>query len=76
MLIAAADTTSIATSVVWANLARFPEWQKKLQNEIDNCNKNIEKWEHLPLTAAFMFESMRWTPNFIRSLFHSVTVVR
>ena len=74
MLIAAADTTSVATALVWSNLARFPEWQNTLRDEIENTNlASIQKWEHLPKTAAFMFETMRWMPSLHRSLFHSAT---
>ena len=74
MLIAAADTTSVATALVWSNLARFPEWQQILREEIENTNPaSIQKWEHLPKTAAFMFETMRWKPTLHRSLFHSAT---
>ena len=74
MLIAAADTTSVDTALVWSNLARFPEWQKTLRDEIENTNlASIQKWEHLPKTAAFMFETMRWNPSLHRSLFHTAT---
>ena len=30
MMIAAADTTSEATTLVWLNIARFPEWQQRI----------------------------------------------
>lgn len=61
---------------MWSNLARWPEWQHKIQNEIDNNGIiSIEKWEHLPLTAAFFYETWRWLPAHHRSLFHSVTKV-
>ena len=72
MLIAAADTTSIDTALIFANLARFPEWQVTLRKEIENTTlASIQKWEHLPKTAAFMFETIRWNPSLHRSLFHS-----
>ena len=64
-------------SLMWSNLARWPEWQKRIQNEIDNSEMtSIEKWEHLPLTAAFFYETWRWLPSHHRSLFHSATKVR
>ena len=30
MMIAAADTTSEGTTLIWVNMARFPEWQQKI----------------------------------------------
>ena len=63
-------------SLMWSNLARWPEWQKKIQNEIDDSEINsIEKFEHVPLTAAFFFETWRWLPAHPRNLFHSATRV-
>ena len=59
---------------MWSNLARWPEWQKRIQNEIDNspiiC---IEKFEHLPLLAAFFYETWRWMPIHHLSLLHCQT---
>ena len=33
MMVAAADTTSEATTMVWLMMARFPEWQQKIYEE-------------------------------------------
>ena len=33
MMVAAADTTSEATTLVWLMMARFPEWQQKIYEE-------------------------------------------
>ena len=61
---------------MWSHLARWPDWQKKIQNEIDNSEIiSIEKFEHLPLTAAFIYETWRWLPSHNRNLFHSATRV-
>ena len=33
MMVAAADTTSEAITLVWLMMARFPEWQQKIYEE-------------------------------------------
>ena len=73
-IIAAGDTTSMSTCLMWSNLARWPEWQKRIQTEIDNSTiSSIEKFEHLPLTAAFFYETWRWLPTHPSNLLHSTT---
>ena len=73
-LIGAGDTTSMSTCLMWSNLARWPEWQKRIQNEIDNSTiSSIEKFEHLPITAAFFYETWRWLPTNTSNLFHITT---
>jgi len=73
LLIAAADTTSELTALVFLHLARFPEWQQKLYEELREKNFMVDRFEDAPITAAFIFESYRWTPIFHRTLFHTVT---
>ena len=59
---------------MWSNMARWPEWQKRIQNEIDNSTvTSIQKFEHLPLTAAFFYETWRWLPIHHLSLLHAST---
>ena len=73
-LIGAGDTTSMSVCLMWSNLARWPEWQKRIQNEIDNSKiSSIEKFEHLPLTTAFFYETWRWLPTHPCNLLHITT---
>ena len=74
MLIAAIDTTSTCTALVWSNLARWPEWQEIVREEVDNISiSQIKKWDDVPKLSAFMYETLRWLPAMHRSLFHSAT---
>ena len=74
MLIAAIDTTSTCTALVWSNLARWPEWQEIVRDEVDNISiSQIKKWDDVPKLSAFMYETLRWLPAMHRSLFHSAT---
>ena len=73
-MIAAIDTTSTCTALVWSNLARWPEWQKIVREEVDNLPlSQIKKWDDVPKLSAFMYETLRWLPSMHRSLFHSAT---
>jgi len=74
MLIAAIDTTSTCTALVWSNLARWPEWQEIVREEVENIPlSQIRKWDDVPKLAAFMYECIRWNPVIHRNLFHSST---
>jgi|ERR1719284_684572 len=74
MLIAAIDTTSTQAAIVWSNLARWPEWQKIVRDEVDNIPlSQIRKWDDVPKLAAFMYETIRWNPAVFRNLYHTAT---
>jgi len=73
MMVAAADTTSEATTLVWLSLARFPEWQQKLYEEARDANFDAKRFEEMPLISAFILETLRYTPSLHRSLFHTTT---
>ena len=74
MLIAAIDTTSTCTALVWSNLARWPKWQEIVREEVENIPlSQIRKWDDVPKLAAFMYECIRWNPVIHRNLFHSST---
>uniref|UniRef100_A0A8C6YIT0 Uncharacterized protein n=1 Tax=Naja naja TaxID=35670 RepID=A0A8C6YIT0_NAJNA len=68
LLIAGTDSTSNAIAYGIILLARFPEVQAKMQQEIDdvvgqNCQPTMEDKVKLPYTNAFAHEILRFQPG-------------
>ncbi|KAI1121639.1 cytochrome P450 2C3 [Nemania abortiva] len=58
-------------------MLHYPEWQRKLQNEIDLvCEGACPQWEHrekLPLLRAVVKEVIRWRPPVPTGIPHAIT---
>ena len=74
LMVAASDTTSETTILIWLNMARFPEWQQKIYDEASSALFTAERLEDVPLVAAFILETVRYCPCQHRNLFHTTTV--
>lgn len=63
----ASGTTSTAMQTILLNMCLFPEWQLKIQQELDEvvggyrC-PNLSDGKDLPIIRAVIKESMRWRP--------------
>jgi len=73
------DTTAASLTWIFFFLALYPEWQSKLQAEINkNCDPKIpitmENRKDLPLTCAFLDEAMRFATLAPTTLEHRATV--
>lgn len=59
-------TTSAAMQAYCLAMWHFPEWQTKVQQEIDEVVGDriptFEDWPHLPTVRAAMKETLRWRP--------------
>ncbi len=66
LLFAAHDTTTSALSHLFMYLARYPEWQQRLREEVEGLGTDRLQYEHLeqmPLTDAAVRESLRLHPS-------------
>ncbi|KAL7889766.1 hypothetical protein AOLI_G00020240 [Acnodon oligacanthus] len=75
---ASQDTVSTALQWIVHVLVRFPDLQKRLQEEIDkvldrSCLPTIEDQPRLPYVMAFIYEVMRFTSFIPLTIPHSTT---
>jgi len=73
LFLAGADTTAISICNVIVNLARFPQVQKRLYEELQMRNFQCENMTDCPYLLAVLWESFRYTNSIYRTLIHSVT---
>ncbi|XP_027030911.1 cytochrome P450 1B1 [Tachysurus fulvidraco] len=75
---ASQDTTSTALQWIVLLLVRYPDIQKKLQEEVDkvvgrNRLPSIQDQPHIPYVMAFIYEMMRFTSFIPMTIPHSTT---
>lgn len=79
------DTTANTLSYALANLARYPQWQDWLLEEVDSIipqGAELSPWEytevfpHAKRTLAFMFEQLRLAPPIIHVRISTSTFFR
>ena len=75
-LLGGGDTTSTAFRNVLINLSKSPDLQETIYNELAEVDFRLKSLSDVPLLAATVSESMRFTPSLYRSLFHTTTKVR
>ena len=75
MYVAAVETTSITLKAIVLAMIKFPEVQRKAQEEIDKVVGSdrlpgFEDQENLPYVTAIVTEALRWWPAFPMGLAH------
>ncbi|XP_007258757.3 cytochrome P450 1B1 [Astyanax mexicanus] len=75
---ASQDTLSTAVQWIVLMLVRYPNIQKRLQEEVDkkvdrNCLPTIEDQKHVPYVMAFIYEVMRFTSFIPVTIPHATT---
>ncbi|KAI0872055.1 cytochrome P450 2C3 [Hypoxylon argillaceum] len=77
MAIAGALTIGSPIQSFLLAMLHYPEWQRKLQSEIDQvCGGDCPQWEHrekLPLLRAVVKEVIRWRPPVPTGIPHAIT---
>ncbi|KAK5032812.1 hypothetical protein LTS07_004222 [Exophiala sideris] len=74
----ASGTSATAMQSIILNTCLFPEWQQRIQNEIDevvggNRLPDMDDFASMPTVRAVIKESMRWRPVLSGGFPHAVT---